>query len=74
MGRSCPDPGWPSARWRSTALLPTVSAELPERAIGRDTVEAIQSGVVLGHVAAIGGLVTRMTAELAGVDASRPWS
>ncbi len=30
---------------------------LPERAIGRDTVEAIQSGVVLGHLAAIEGLL-----------------
>lgn len=51
-----------------TALLPSVPPRLPERAIGRDTVEAIQSGVVLGHVAAIGGLLALMTEELDGTD------
>ncbi len=50
----------------STALLPGVAAKVPERAIGRDTVEAIQSGVVLGHLAAVAGLVALMTAELSG--------
>jgi type III pantothenate kinase len=50
----------------STALLPGVAATVPERAIGRDTVEAIQSGVVLGHLAAIAGLVALMTDELGG--------
>ena len=49
-----------------TALLPRVAARVPERVIGRDTVEAIQSGVVLGQVAAIEGLLARMTDELGG--------
>ena len=41
----------PSARWPAdTAQLPTVAASsCPAHAIGRDTVEAIQTGVVLGH-------------------------
>jgi type III pantothenate kinase len=51
---------------KDTALLPSVLPRLPERVIGRDTVEAIQSGVVLGHVAAIGGLLALMTEELGG--------
>ena len=51
---------------RDTALLPRVAARVPDRAIGRDTVEAIQSGVVLGHLAAIQDLVSRMTDELGG--------
>jgi type III pantothenate kinase len=47
-----------------TALLPSVLPRLPERAIGRDTVEAIQSGVVLGHLAAIEGLLALIIDEL----------
>lgn len=49
---------------RGTALLPPVPLELPERAIGQDTIEAIASGVLLGHRDAIGGLIERMAAEL----------
>ncbi|MCY7417899.1 MAG: type III pantothenate kinase [Chloroflexi bacterium] len=49
-----------------TALLPTVVAQLPERVIGRDTLEAIQSGVVLGHLAAIEGLLALIIDELDG--------
>ncbi|MFN8519946.1 MAG: type III pantothenate kinase [Chloroflexota bacterium] len=49
---------------RGTALLPPVPLEPPERAIGRDTIEAIASGVLLGHRDAIGGLIVRMAAEL----------
>ncbi len=55
---------------RGTALLPPVPLELPEAAIGRDTVDAIASGVILGHREAIGGLVRLMTDELGG--ARRP--
>ena len=51
---------------RGTALLPPVPLEPPASAIGRDTVEAIAAGVVLGHHEAIGGLVGRMTDELGG--------
>jgi len=47
-----------------TALLPTVVPQLPERAIGRDTMEAIQSGVVLGHLTAIEGLLALIIDEL----------
>lgn len=47
-----------------TALLPSVSLEPPDRAIGRDTVEAIGAGVMLGHREAVGGLVARMADEL----------
>jgi type III pantothenate kinase len=48
---------------RGTALLPPVPLELPEHAIGRETVGAIASGVILGHREAIGGLVRLMTNE-----------
>jgi type III pantothenate kinase len=48
-----------------TARLPRVELRTPERAIGRDTAAAIQSGTVLGHVAMIQGLLGRARRELA---------
>ncbi len=65
-GAIMPGPGWPSGRCAAPRCCRRCRPSCPERAIGRDTVEAIQSGVVLGHLAAIGWLVTRMTEELAG--------
>jgi type III pantothenate kinase len=55
-----------------TAQLPPVPLLAPERAIGRDTVEAIQSGVILGHVEAVSGLIALVTAELVGVHTPHP--
>lgn len=51
-----------------SALLPWVEPCRPERAIGRDTATALQSGAVLGHLGLIGELVKRIGAEL-GADA-----
>ena len=48
-----------------TAKLPRVELRAPDRAIGRDTIGAIQSGAVLGHQAMANGLLARMRAELA---------
>ncbi len=48
-----------------TAKLPRVDLRAPERAIGRDTVSAIQSGTVLGHQAMVAGLLARIRRELA---------
>ncbi len=49
-----------------TARLPHVAVQLPDRAIGRSTAEAIESGTVLGHVAMAEGLIARIREELAG--------
>ena len=51
-----------------TAKLPRAELRTPERAIGRDTAAAIQSGTVLGHQALVTGLLARTRRELA--DAS----
>ena len=51
---------------RGTALLPPVPLELPGAAIGQDTVDAIASGVILGHREAVAGLVRLMADELGG--------
>ncbi len=47
-----------------TAQLPRVPIAVPERAIGSDTVSAIQSGAVLGYFGLVKELVRRITAEL----------
>ncbi len=48
-----------------TAKLPRVELRAPDRAIGRDTIQAIQSGTVLGYQALAGGLLAQVRAELA---------
>lgn len=47
-----------------TAQLYRVPAAMPERAIGRDTREALQSGAVLGHIGVVRELTERIAAEL----------
>lgn len=49
-----------------TAKLPSVALEAPSRAVGKRTVESIQSGLMFGYVDAIDGLVRRVRAELPG--------
>ncbi|HLI51858.1 MAG TPA: type III pantothenate kinase [Thermomicrobiaceae bacterium] len=46
------------------AQLSSVPLEVPARAIGRNTTEAMQAGIVLGYVGLIEGLLTRITHEL----------
>jgi type III pantothenate kinase len=49
-----------------TAKLPTVEITKPATALGRSTVESIQSGVYHGHVGAIRRLVEELTREAFG--------
>jgi type III pantothenate kinase len=51
-----------------TAKLPRIELRTPDRAIGRDTVSAMQSGTVFGYQALAAGLLARIRRELA--DAS----
>lgn len=48
-----------------TAKLPRVELRTPDRAIGRDTTSAIQSGAVLGYQDLVAGLLVRIRRELA---------
>jgi type III pantothenate kinase len=50
------------------ARLYSVELKLPAAAIGRNTVSAVQSGVVAGHAAMIDGMVDRVRNELGGVE------
>ncbi len=54
-----------------TAKLPRIELRAPDRAIGRDTITAMQSGIVLGHVALVTGLLGRLRAELAETNGVR---
>ncbi len=48
-----------------TAKLPRIELRSPDRAIGRDTVSAMQAGTVLGYQALAAGLLDRVRRELA---------
>jgi type III pantothenate kinase len=50
----------------ATAQLPRVSLIPSLRAIGKNTIQSMQSGLVLGHVGLVEGLIRRMRAELGG--------
>lgn len=47
------------------AKLPRVEIARPRSAIGRNTVESMQSGVLFGYVSLVDGLVDRLVAEMA---------
>lgn len=46
------------------AKIPQIALEAPGRAIGRDTIEALQSGIVYGFVGQTEALVRRMRSEM----------
>ncbi len=46
------------------AKLPRIDLSLPSRAVGRNTAEAMRSGVVLGHVAMVEGMLARIRREV----------
>lgn len=48
-----------------TAKLPRIGLVMPARAIGRDTVSAMQSGAIIGYLGLVRELIRAMTAELA---------
>ncbi len=52
-----------------TAQLPGISLDAPKRAIGRNTVECMRSGIMLGSACMIDGMIARMEEEL-GTKAS----
>ena len=47
----------------AAAKLPRIAIQKPDRVIGKDTVECMQSGVFWGYIALIEGMVVRMKAE-----------
>jgi|SRR5690606_16232682 type III pantothenate kinase len=52
------------ALFLNTSKLPEVKLELPESAIGKSTVHAIQAGVLYGYTGLVKGMLTTIKAEL----------
>ncbi len=52
------------ALFSRAAKLPRVEIALPARTLGRNTLQAMQSGIVLGYVGLVDGLVERLRAEV----------
>lgn len=53
-----------NALTQNTALLSAIPIEAPKNTIGKNTVECMQSGLVLGTAAMIDGMVSRIETEL----------
>lgn len=49
-----------------TAKLPQIELDPPKSAIGRNTVDALKSGLVLGYADSVNGLAKRISGELGG--------
>lgn len=49
-----------------TAQLPHIELTPPASVIGKDTVEAMQAGLVLGYISLVEGIIDRMKRELGG--------
>ncbi len=56
------------ALFSRAAKLPRVELRKPARVIGKNTIHALQSGLLYGYAGLVDELVERMQAELAGVD------
>ena len=56
------------ALYRSTAQLPRVDLALPPRAVATNTIQAIQSGILVGYLGMIEGMIARMRVELDAPD------
>lgn len=54
------------ALWRVAAQIQKVELTVPRSVVGRSTVEAVRSGVVLGAAAMVDGMIERMQKELGG--------
>ena len=55
-----------------TAKLPRIELRTPDHAIGRTTVQAMQSGTIFGYQALVAGLLQRVRAELAELSGIEP--
>jgi type III pantothenate kinase len=54
------------ALFDKAAKLPRVDLEAPAHAVGKNTVTALQSGLVFGYASMVDGMVARMSKEIPG--------
>ncbi|HRQ25334.1 MAG TPA: type III pantothenate kinase, partial [Anaerolineales bacterium] len=55
-----------AAVYTRAAKLPRIDLQRPPSVIGRNTVHAMQSGLLFGYVSMVEGMVTRFKSELGG--------
>ncbi len=48
----------------NTAQIPAIPLEIPESSLGKNTVTAVQSGIVLGYKGLVEGMINRMKEDL----------
>ncbi len=48
----------------TTSLLPSISLETPESVIGKNTIDAMQSGAILGSASMLDGMIDKIEEEL----------
>lgn len=48
----------------ATSLLPSISLEAPKSVIGKNTIDAMQSGAILGYASMLDGMIDKIEAEL----------
>ncbi len=53
-----------SALTSSAALLPGINLDQPKKAIGRNTIDCMQSGIMMGNAAMLDGMIERFESEL----------
>lgn len=49
---------------KTTSLLPSISLETPKSVIGKNTIDAMQSGAILGYASMLDGMIDKIEAEL----------
>ncbi|MCD8221853.1 MAG: type III pantothenate kinase [Clostridiales bacterium] len=47
-----------------TAQLPSISLDIPEKVIGKNTIDCMRSGIMYGNAGMIDGIIARMEAEI----------
>jgi len=51
---------------RSTALLPFIDLEVPDHVICKETIQAMQAGLMYGHASMLDGMIERLEKEYGG--------
>ena len=49
---------------QTTSLLPSISLETPKSVIGKNTIDAMQSGAILGNASMLDGMIDKIESEL----------
>ncbi|MQG19058.1 MAG: type III pantothenate kinase [SAR202 cluster bacterium] len=54
------------ALYHGTSQLRRVDLKIPDKVIGKNTINALQSGLIVGHISMVEGMITRFKQELTG--------